>query len=257
MVARKRADILLVESGQCESREMARRLIMAGQARVGADRVVSKPSETFPVDTTFSLTGVDSYVSRGAYKLLPALDAHLPDLTGMAALDVGASTGGFTDLMLRRGARKVYCVDSGRGQLHGKLRNDPRVVCFEKTNARHLSDDFLPELVDILTMDVSFISATLLLKPTAKFLKDGGWAFILVKPQFEAGREQVGSGGVVRSEAIRQATIDKVVSYAESEAGLRFVDTLPSPIKGPKGNQEFVTVFRSRTYRGISNPKTD
>ena len=244
MVAQKRADILLFESGRCESRELSRRLIMEGRVRVGSDRIVRKPSELYPVDTDFTLRDVDSYVSRGAYKLLPSLEKHLPDLTDLACLDVGASTGGFTDLMLRRGARIVYCVDSGRGQLHGKLRDDPRVVSSERTNARHLSDDFLPELVDVLTMDVSFISATLLLKPTVKFLKKDGFAFILVKPQFEAGRENVGVGGVVRSEQVRSETIDKVVSFAESETGLKLLNVSPSPIKGPKGNQEFIAAFR-------------
>ncbi|NOY75528.1 MAG: TlyA family RNA methyltransferase [Kiritimatiellaeota bacterium] len=246
MVARKRADVLLFKSGLCESRAFAGKLIMAGRVRVGPDRVIVKPAEMFPTDTVFTLPESDAYVSRGAHKLMPALDRHLPDLAGLAALDIGASTGGFTDLMLRRGARVVYCVDSGRGQLHGKLRSAPRVVCFEKTNARHLPDDFLPERVDVLTMDVSFISATLLLKPTVKFLKDDGYAFILVKPQFEAGRENVGAGGVVRSEEVRRATIDKVVDFAENEIGMRHLDVVTSPIKGPKGNQEFVAVFQMR-----------
>lgn len=246
MVARKRADVLLFESGLCDSRELARKLVMEGRVRVGSDQVVRKPSEQYSPDTVFSLPGVDAYVSRGAHKLIPALDKHLPDFTGLSAMDVGASTGGFTDLMLRRGARVVYCVDSGRGQLHGKLRGDSRVHCFEKTNARYLPDDFLSERVDVLTMDVSFISATLLLKPTVKFLKKGGLAFILVKPQFEAGRKDVGRGGVVRCETVRRKAVEKVVKFAENEACLTFLEVLPSPIKGPKGNQEFVAVFALR-----------
>jgi 23S rRNA (cytidine1920-2'-O)/16S rRNA (cytidine1409-2'-O)-methyltransferase len=243
MVAKKRADVLLFESGLCDSRELARKLVMEGRVRIGSDHVVRKPSEQYSSDTIFSLPGVDAYVSRGAQKLLPALDKHLPDLTGLAAMDVGASTGGFTDLMLRRGARVVYCIDSGRGQLHGKLRADSRVRCFEKTNARYLPDDFLTEKVDVITMDVSFISATLLLKPTAKFLKKNGLAFVLVKPQFEAGRKDVGRGGVVRCEIVRQKAVDKVVEFAKNNVGLTFLEVLQSPIKGPKGNQEFIAVF--------------
>ena len=241
---KKRADMLLWESGMVDSRARAQALIMAGKVRVGPDRVVAKPSEKFPVDTEFAVDAGKEFVSRGAYKLLPALDKHLPDLSGMVALDVGASTGGFTDLMLRRGAEKVYCVDSGRGQLHDKLRRDSRVVCLEKTNARYLDASLVPDAVDVVTMDVSFISATLLMAPCSRLTREGAWAFILVKPQFEAGREEVPRGGVVTDERVMRAAVEKVADYAENSLEWKFLEAIPSPIKGPKGNQEFVAVFR-------------
>ncbi len=219
-------------------------MIIAGKVRVGDDHVVSKPSDKFPSDTAFTLQSPAPYVSRGALKLLPALDKHLPDLSGLTAMDIGASTGGFTDLMLQRGLAKVYAIDSGRGQLHQKLRDDPRVVCLEKTNARHLDSSIVPAKVDVVTMDVSFISATLLIPSASSLLKPGGWAFILVKPQFEAGISDVGKGGVVKDPDVWQKTVEKVVQCAENHADLHFIETIPSPIKGPKGNQEFVTVFR-------------
>jgi 23S rRNA (cytidine1920-2'-O)/16S rRNA (cytidine1409-2'-O)-methyltransferase len=240
-----RADMLLLKQGLCESREDAKKLILAGSVRIGSDRVIKKASETFPEDTVFNVEKPIPYVSRGAYKLIPALDKFLPEMNDMTALDVGASTGGFTDLMLQRGARKVYAVDSGRGQLHAKLRNDERVICHEKVNARHLESDFLPEKVDALTMDVSFISATKILPAVAQFLKKDAWAFILIKPQFEAERQDVGKGGVVRDESIREKCIQKVVEFAENNLSWKLMEILPSPIKGPKGNQEYIAVFKA------------
>jgi len=242
---KERADVLLFEAGLAESRAQARALIMAGKVRMGPDRVVSKPSEKIPVDADLTVDAPREYVSRGAYKLLPALDRHLPDLSGMTALDVGASTGGFTDLMLQRGAERVYCVDSGRGQLHDKLRRDPRVVCLERTNARFIDETLVPEKVDALTMDVSFISATLLLEPCSRLTRDGAWAFILVKPQFEAGKGEVPRGGVVTDERVIRDAIDKVAGFATGRLGWTFLEAIPSPIKGPKGNQEFIAVFRT------------
>jgi 23S rRNA (cytidine1920-2'-O)/16S rRNA (cytidine1409-2'-O)-methyltransferase len=241
---KKRVDILLTEKGLCESREKAQRLILAGKVRIGSDRMIMKSSEKFPEDTEFNIAQPVQYVSRGAYKLLPALDKYLPDLSGLVAADIGASTGGFTDLMLQRGAEKVYCIDSGRGQLHGKLRNNPRVLCFEKTNARYLPEDFFKEKLDVMTMDVSFISVTLLLGRLSHFFKDGAIAFVLIKPQFEAERGEVGKGGVVRDSQIHDKVIDKVVTYAESECSMKVLEVIPSPIKGPKGNQEFIAVFK-------------
>lgn len=236
--------MLLFSQGLCESREDAKKLILAGSVRIGSDRLVKKASETFPDDTVFNVETPIPYVSRGAYKLIPALDKFLPELYGMMALDVGASTGGFTDLMLQRGAEKVYAVDSGRGQLHAKLRNDKRVVCHEKVNARYLEKDFLPEKIDVLTMDVSFISVTKILPAVAPFLKNGSWAFILVKPQFEAERQDVGKGGVVRDEATRMKCVQKVVEFATGNLKWEHMDTLPSPVKGPKGNQEYIAAFK-------------
>ncbi len=245
-VKKKRVDILLTERGICESREKSRMLILAGKVRIGSDHVIRKASEKYPEDTEFNLTETMPYVGRGAYKLLPALDKYLPDMSGMVVADVGASTGGFTDLMLQRGAKKVYCIDSGRGQLHGKLRDNPKVLCHEKTNARNLPADFFDEKLDAMSMDVSFISVTLLLKTLCGFLKDDAYAFILIKPQFEAERSEVGKGGVVRDSHIHDKVIDKVVNFAEKECNLKTVEVIPSPIKGPKGNQEFMAVFRKQ-----------
>lgn len=243
-MAKQRADLLLVQHHLVESRTQAKKLIMAGKVRVGADHMVRSASETWPEDTVFTIEQPSPYVSRGAAKLLPALDSYAPDLTGKLGLDIGASTGGFTDLMLQRGARKVYAVDAGHGQLHFKLRQDDRVICLEKTNARYLSQAEIPELADILTMDVSFISVTKILPAVAPLLEADFTAFILVKPQFEARRQDVGKGGVVKDPAVRQGCLDKVCAFAEQELGWKLLDALPSPITGPKGNQETIAVFR-------------
>ena len=242
---KKRADIRLVELGLCESRAQAKRLIMAGQVRIGSDHVVHKPNEQVDEDTILRVETPSPYVSRGAEKLLPALDKFLPDLAGLTALDLGASTGGFTDLMLQRGAVKVYAVDVGYGQLHGKLRNDTRVICLERVNARRLSHDQIPEAVDIITADVSFISLRKVLPAAAQFLKAGGYAFVLVKPQFEASRHEVGKGGVVRDPEVRQRCVEEIRSFAGEELQWQCLDTIPSPIQGPKGNQEYICAFRT------------
>lgn len=199
-----------------------------------------------PPDTEIILDEADKFVSRGALKLIDALEKHLFDFSGLTAFDIGASTGGFTDLMLQKGVSKVYTVDSGTSQLHQKLRNDPRVIFRENTNARYLDENFLPEKVDIVTMDLSFISATKVLPSADKFLKPGGIAFILVKPQFEAERKDVGKGGVVKDENIIQGCISKVANFAEKELGWKKTDIMPSPLKGPKGNQEYFIVFRKK-----------
>jgi len=239
-----RADELLVENGLCADLKEAARFILAGQVRIGKDHLVKKASEKYTSDVVFELENKSPYVSRGAYKLMPALDKYLPSMDGLLALDIGASTGGFTDLMLQRGASKVYTVDSGRGQLHQKLRNDPRVVCHEKVNARYMETGFIPEKVDAITMDVSFISVTSVLPAANGFLKDSGIAFILIKPQFEAGRENVGKGGVVRDESVINACIEKVKAFASAQLRWENLDVISSPIKGPKGNQEYMAVFK-------------
>lgn len=244
-VKKIRADRLLVEKSLCDSLEDAFKLILAGKVRVGSDCLIHNPSEMISEDAVINVEIPSPYVSRGAFKLENSLNKFLPDLSGLAALDVGASTGGFTDLMLQKGARRVYTVDSGRGQLHMKLRNDLRVICHEQTNARTVKDDFLPEKVDIMTMDVSFISVTAILPNVNKFLKPGGWAFILVKPQFEAPRNLVPQGGVVTDEDVIRECVEKVISCCTSELSWHFKDSSPSPIKGPKGNQEYMTVFQS------------
>ncbi len=235
-----------MESGLCESRTLAQRLILAGEVRTGPDAVVQKASDLYPPETAFVIATPCPYVSRGAYKLLAGLEAFPPPLDGMIGLDVGASTGGFTDLMLQRGVRKVYAVDCGHGQLHHKLRQDSRVICLEKVNARMLDASQIPEPVDILTADVSFISLKLALPAPATFLKSGGWAFVLVKPQFEAGRAEVGKGGVIRDESVRQRCVDEIVRFAEAEIAWTRLGVVHSPIQGPAGNHEFVAVFRKK-----------
>ncbi len=242
-----RADILLVEQGHFESRSRAKTAIMAGNVRVGRDHVVRNAAEKHPVDTEFNVQQPFPYVSRGALKLEPALDTHLPDLSGLIALDIGASTGGFTDLMLQRGAARVYAIDVGTGQLHYKLRNDPRVIVHEQCNARALDAGIVPEPVDVITADVSFISLKKVLPAAAAFLKPGAWAFTLVKPQFEAQRNEIGKGGVVRDEAVRRRVVDEICDFAANDLCWHLVERIPSPVKGPKGNQEIVAIFRRNT----------
>jgi len=241
-----RADQLAVDQQLFESVDIAKRHVMAGNLRIGSDYVVKNPSELISVDTQLVLNLPCPYVSRGAYKLIPAFDSHLPVLRDLIGLDVGASTGGFTDLMLQRGAKKVYTIDVGRGQLHQKLRLDPRVVCHEQVNARSLAPDFIPEKVDLMTMDVSFISVKKVLPSVNAFLKENGMAFILIKPQFEAQKHEIMQGGVVKDESIRQKYIDDVLLFAKDELNWHSVEVIPSPIKGPKGNQEYLAVFTKK-----------
>lgn len=239
----RRADVLLYEQQLAPSREQARKLIESGTVTTAEGTPVRKPAEKFSADTRFLCETEQRFVSRGAYKLLPALERFANDLSGRTALDIGASTGGFTDLMLRHGARKVYAVDCGHGQLHPKLLADERVISLEKCNARELTKVQIPESIDIVTMDVSFISVTLIFPALPSLLADDAVLFILVKPQFECGRELLGKNGVVKSEAVRQMCVDKVVAAGESILGRQNLAVLPSPILGPQGNQEFIAVF--------------
>ena len=244
-MSRQRADQLLVDRGQAGTRAEAQRLIMAGRVLLGADSPVRKPGQMLAVGTELQVTAGDDYASRGAYKLLAALDAFAPALADTVALDVGASAGGFTDLLLRRGAGRVYAVDVGYGQLHYRLRQDPRVVCLEKVNARELPAALIPEPIDVLTADVSFISLTKILPACKPFLRPGAWVFVLVKPQFEAERNEISRGGVVRAEAVRQRCVEKIVTFGVAELGWQRVGVVPSPITGPKGNQEYMVAFRA------------
>ncbi len=234
---------MLHESGLCESREEARKLILAGKVRVSKDRIVRKASEEFTEEDSFIIDEKFPFVSRGALKLLPAIEKYLPDLSGLVAMDIGASTGGFTDLMLQRNVLKVYAIDVGHGQLHQKLRNDTRVIVFEKTNARHLDENFLPEKVDVLSVDVSFISLALVLPPASKLLTNDFHAFVLVKPQFEAERGKA-PGGVVKDLETRLECVRKIANFAETALGWKLLESLESEIKGPKGNREYMLVFR-------------
>ena len=239
-----RVDILLVERGLAPSRERARALILAGRVLV-REQKVDKPGTAVASDSPIRLLGEDQpYVSRGGLKLAEALSYWKIDVTGRACLDVGASTGGFTDCLLQHGAAHVTAVDTGFGQIAMMLRNDPRVRLLERTNARFLAPNSLnaqhgtPDLT-LLVMDVSFISATLLLGPVFAAAPGLNEAVILVKPQFEAGRGHVGKGGIVRDPEAHQLAIDRVADCLRS-LGWQVVDSIPSPITGAEGNQEFL-----------------
>jgi 23S rRNA (cytidine1920-2'-O)/16S rRNA (cytidine1409-2'-O)-methyltransferase len=236
-VKRERADKRVVDLGLAESRTRAQAMILAGQVVVG-DHVVSKPGELVDLDAEVRLKGEPMpFVSRGGLKLQKALDHFHIDVTGLRALDVGASTGGFTDCLLQRGAVEVCAVDVGYNQLAWKLRDDKRVHSLERVNARHLERSMLPFVPDLAVCDVSFISLTLILP---RLVESGAKQLIcLIKPQFEAGRDQVGKGGVVRDPAAREASIAKCCDAAKS-LGCEVVGVVESPIKGPAGNVEFL-----------------
>ena len=236
-----RADLLLVERGLAESRERAQALIMEGMVFIPSGRV-AKPSTPLFNDIEVEVRGRLPYVSRGGVKLAHALDHFAIDPSGLVALDVGASTGGFTDCLLQRGATRVYAVDVGHGQLAYTLRQDSRVVCIEKLNARLPFQ--LPEPADILVIDVSFISLTLALPQPLTHLKVGGHAVALVKPQFEARRGEVGKGGVIRSDALREDILLRVEQWLSTRDDVELLDTIPSPITGDAGNQEFLSLIR-------------
>ncbi len=239
---RVRLDQLIVDRGLAQTRARAQALILGGKVRTGegdAGRVDRKAGDLVAPDIDVVLMERDPFVSRGGHKLVAALDAFDIDPRDAVCLDVGASTGGFTDALLQRGARLVYALDVGRGQLAESLRRDPRVVSMERTNARTITSGTLPEPVTLATIDVSFISLRLVLDSVCQaFGPRGGSIIALVKPQFEAGRGQV-PGGVVRDPAVHRATVDRVVAAA-IEGGLFPRDVIPSPILGPEGNREFL-----------------
>jgi len=232
-------DRLLVERGATESSEKAKRLIMAGLVYVNGQKS-DKPGTKVTMDAKIKVRETLRYVSRGGLKLAAALDHFGLEPADCLCLDVGASTGGFTDCLLQRGARKVYAVDVGHGQLDYRLRQDDRVVNLERTHIRRLSEKHVPEPVDMLTIDVSFISLTTVLPLAWPFLKPGGWAVCLIKPQFEAGRKNLGKGGVVRDEQMRQACIDRVMTTASGLEHSQVLGLIESPIHGPKGNIEYL-----------------
>ncbi len=245
---RLRLDQLLVERGLAETRAKAQALVLAGRVRVGEGdgaRLDRKAGDLLDATTPLALTERDPYVSRGGHKLVAALDAFRIDPAGRVCLDAGASTGGFTDVLLQRGARRVYAVDVGRGQLAETLRRDERVVSMERTNARTLAPGSLPEPVSLAVIDVSFISLALVLGPVASTLQPGPDAPIvaLVKPQFEAGRGRT-DHGVVRDPAIHREVLERVVSAAGT-LGLGARAVIASPILGPEGNREFLVHFQA------------
>jgi 23S rRNA (cytidine1920-2'-O)/16S rRNA (cytidine1409-2'-O)-methyltransferase len=238
---KERIDVLLVERGLAESRTKAQALILAGQVVVG-DQRVDKPGTQVSVDAELRLKGeVLPYVSRGGLKLKAAIDRFGLEVRGRVCADIGASTGGFTDCLLQEGAAHVHAIDVGYGQLHEKLRTDPRVRSRERVNARYLTAEDLPEKVGVAVIDVSFISLTQVLPAVLPFLEPGGLLVALVKPQFEVGRERIGKGGVVRDAAARQEAIDAVVAFAR-EQGLTVQGVMDSPVPGPAGNVEALLV---------------
>lgn len=217
---------------------------MAGDVSIGT-RIAAKPSELLDEETAITLKPIRKYVGRGALKLEAALEHFNIHVRGKTALDIGASTGGFTDCMLQRGAEKVYAVDVGHGQLDWKLRNDPRVIVLEKINARSLSREHIPELVDICVIDVSFISLTLILPNAFDLIISTGVILALIKPQFELQRSDVGKGGIVRDQDLHLRAQDKIVTFV-TELGHVVTGIVPSAVKGADGNQEFFACMRKR-----------
>ena len=239
MKAKMRADQLLVERGLAESRARAQALILAGLAYVG-DRRIAKAGDQIPADAEIIMKGRDHpWVSRGGVKLAHALDTMGWDIHGAVAIDVGSSTGGFTDVMLTKGAAYVHAVDVGTNQLAWKLRQDPRVHVLEQTNARGLTAEHIPDPVDLVTCDASFIGIAKVLAVPLGFAKPGARLVALVKPQFEAGPAEVGKGGVVRDPAVHERVCAEARAWVESQ-GWEVVNLLESPIKGPEGNVEFL-----------------
>ena len=246
MAKKERADQLVHDAGLCDSREKAKRLIMAGQVYVilnGSPVPVAKPGQKMDPESLFEVKGVERFVSRGAYKLLTAIEHFGIDVKDKVALDCGASTGGFSDCLLQHGAAKVYAVDVGYGQLHEKLRQDERVINLERTNLRNVDKEIIPEPIDLVVGDVSFISLKLILPPIVPLMAENAELAMLIKPQFELGPGMTDKG-VVRDPELHQQAIDDVTGFAVNELGLTLIGVVPSSIKGPKGNQEFIAYFK-------------
>lgn len=240
----------MVSRGLTESREKARRLIMAGEVRVNG-QVVDRPATAVAEDAHIEIATRPPYVSRGGEKLAAALTRFGLDVSGLVCADLGASTGGFTDCLLQAGAARVYAVDVGYGILDARIRNDPRVVVMERTNARYI--EALPEPIDLVTADVSFISLELVLAPALRFLRPGtGRIVALIKPQFEAGRGQVGKRGVVRDPHTHRAVLEKVLAWAAGRQ-LVLLGLMASPLRGPAGNVEFLAAW-GRGGEGVDAP---
>jgi len=238
-MAKVRLDVLLVEKGFAESRQKAQATIMSGLVFVNGQRV-DKSGTTFPADVDIEVRGNTlRYVSRGGLKLEKAMQSWPIELNGCICMDVGASTGGFSDCMLQNGAAKVYAIDVGYGQLAWKLRSDERVVCLERTNARYLNHDIIPDEPDFTSVDVSFISLKLILPAIAAVLKKGGHVVCLIKPQFEAGKEKVGKKGVVRDREVHLEVLEHFLDHAK-ENNFTVLDITFSPIRGPEGNIEYL-----------------
>lgn len=240
---KERLDVLLARQGLAESREQAQRLIRAGQVLAGG-QLADKPGIRYSADIDLSVKAPPRYVGRGGEKLEAAFAAFDLDVAGLLCLDVGASTGGFTDCLLQHGAAGVIAVDVGKGQLHWTLRNDPRVTVMEERNARYLVPADIQGAPDFATLDVSFISLTKVLPAVVRLLSARFRVVALIKPQFEAGREQVEKGGVIRKIEVRQAVIDKIRRFVEESLSLTWCGVCPSPLKGPAGNVEYLAYFK-------------
>jgi 23S rRNA (cytidine1920-2'-O)/16S rRNA (cytidine1409-2'-O)-methyltransferase len=235
---RERLDTRLVALGLAASREKAQRLILAGAVRV-AGQLAHKPSDLVGPAIPITVEAAEQYVSRGGHKLAAALAAFHVPCRAIVAVDLGASTGGFTDCLLQHGVRQVYAVDVGQGQLDWKLRQDSRVVVLDKMNARHITPTIVGQLADLVTVDVSFISLTKVLPAAVSLLKPAGWLVALIKPQFEAGKKDVKRGGVVRDSAVHERVKDEVTAFATG-LGLQLQGVIESPLLGPAGNKEFL-----------------
>lgn len=237
---KERLDVILVKQGYAESREKAKAIIMSGSVYVDGQREDKAGTSFDPAKIRLEVRGSTlKYVSRGGLKLEKAVEKWQLDLAGKVCMDIGSSTGGFTDCMLQNGAERVYAVDVGHGQLAWKLRNDPRVVCMEQTNFRYVVREDIPEELDFASVDVSFISLTKILIPARNLLKPGGQMVCLIKPQFEAGRGKVGKNGVVRDPGIHREVIGKIVDYADT-IGFAVLNLEYSPVRGPEGNIEYL-----------------
>lgn len=237
-----RLDQLLVQRGLAESREKAQRLVLAGKVRI-AGKPAAKPGHTYPAETVIELEESERFVSRGGGKLEAAFVHFGLDVAGACCIDIGASTGGFTDCLLQHGARLVYAVDVGHGQLHARLRADPRVVAMDGVNARQLDASAFPDRPSFASIDASFISLKLLLPAVLGVLARPARLVTLIKPQFEAGREEVGRGGVVRDAAVHQRVIGGIRAFGERELGLHWAGICESPLRGPAGNVEFLAYW--------------
>lgn len=245
---KQRLDTLVVTRALAASREQAQRLILAGAVRVEG-HVASKAGHTFQDDVTIELTAQPRFVSRGGDKLEGAFEAFGLAVSGLDCIDVGASTGGFTDCLLQHGAARVVAVDVGRAQLHGRLQQDPRVTLIEGLNARYLTRADLPFVPTFGVTDVSFISLRLILPPLAAVLAPGSVMISLIKPQFEAGRGKA-PGGVVRDPEVRQAVVADIRAFGTAHIGLEWLGVVPSPLCGPKGNVEFLAYWRTKSEMG-------
>lgn len=252
---KERLDVILVNRGLADSREKAKALIMSGNVFVKGERE-DKAGTSFDPNVQIEIKGQQlRYVSRGGLKLEKAVEVWNPPLDGAVCMDVGSSTGGFTDCMLQNGAKKVFAIDVGTNQLAWKLRSDERVVSMEKTNIRYVTPEDIGELVDFVSIDVAFISLTKVLGPVINLMKDGAGIVCLIKPQFEAGREKVGKKGVVRDKAVHEEVINKVIDFA-LEIGFSIHNLEYSPIKGPEGNIEYL-VYIEKTNEAVKEESVD